>query len=124
MSDQMRERLEMILDALQRIPRRFSAIEQPSDFYATEDGIDRMDGICMILIAVGEEFKKIDRKTEGKLLGKYPNVKWAGLTGVRNFLSHAYFHVNALQLYDICSNDIPLLIETLKQMIADLQGAE
>lgn len=121
MSDQLIERLELVLEALQRIPRRFSAIEQPSDFYTTEDGIDRMDAICMILIAAGEEFKKIDQKTDGKLLSKYPNTKWTGLFGIRNFLAHTYFHVNALQLYDICQNDIPPLIETLKQMMADLQ---
>lgn len=54
------ERLHAVVAALERIPRRFAGISQPSDFLASDDGIDRMDAICMILIAVGEEFKRID----------------------------------------------------------------
>ena len=118
------ERLRTLLEALERIPRRFADIATPGDFYANDAGIDRMDAICMILIAAGEELKSIDRKTEGKLLSRYPVVKWRGAMGVRDVLAHAYFQVNAEQLYDICANDIPALIETVKIMIEDIeQGA-
>ncbi len=37
------ERLTIVLESLQRIPRRFAAIKTPADFTETEDGIDRMD---------------------------------------------------------------------------------
>lgn len=69
--DLLIDRLTSILEALERIPRRFAGIEEPSDFQASEAGVDRKDGICMVLIAVGEDFKTIDRKTGGKLLGRY-----------------------------------------------------
>lgn len=119
------ERLQTLLDALNRIPRRFAAIQAPEDFTASDAGIDRMDAICMILIAVGEEFKNIDRKTEGKLLSRYPAIQWRGLMGVRDVLAHGYFQVNAEQLFAICQTDIPALIETVKAMIAEIeQGAD
>lgn len=114
------ERLTSILEALQRIPRRYSGINAPSDFVSSEDGIDRMDAISMILVAVGEEFKAIDRKTEGRLLSRYPEVDWRGVIGVRDVLAHAYFQVNAEQLFGICRDDIPKLIETVRKMIHDL----
>ncbi len=114
------ERLTTVLESLQRVPRRFAAIKTPADFTATEDGIDRMDAICMILIAVGEEFKAVDRKTDGKLLGRYPGVNWRGVIGVRDFMAHGYFQVNAEQLFSICQDDIPVLTETVKAMIKDL----
>jgi len=115
------EKLGTLLEALERIPRRFSDIAEPADFYASDAGIDRMDAICMILIAAGEEFKNIDRKTDGKLLNRYPDVKWRGVMGVRDVLAHGYFQVNAEQLYEICENDIPALIETVKSMINDVE---
>ncbi len=90
-------------------------------FYSSDAGIDRMDAICMILIAAGEELKNIDRKTEGNLLSRYPGVKWRGVMGVRDVLAHGYFQVNAEQLFDICQNDIPALIETVKTMIGDIE---
>ena len=114
------EKLNTLLEALERIPRRFADIATPGDFYASDAGIDRMDAICMILIAAGEEFKNIDRKTEGSLLSRYPGIKWRGVMGVRDVLAHAYFQVNAEQLFDICRNDIPALIETVKTMIEDI----
>lgn len=116
------ERLTSILEALERIPRRFDGIVSPDDFLASESGIDKMDAICMILIAVGEEIKDIDRKTGGELLGRYPEVKWRGVMGVRDVLAHGYFQVNTEQLFGICRDNIPHLIETVRRIILDLKS--
>lgn len=115
------ERLESILSALERIPRRCTDISRPGDFLASEAGMDRMDAICMILIAVGEEFKKIDRQTEGKLFARYPQVQWRGAIGLRDVLAHGYFDVDVEQLFTICMERIPPLISVLRQMIQDLR---
>ena len=66
-NDQLVDRLNAVLTALKKIPRRFANISQPRDFLVSEEGSDQMDAICMILIAVGEACKVIDRQTEGKL---------------------------------------------------------
>ncbi len=72
--DLLVERLAAVLEWLERIPRRFKGIARPEEFTSGAEGIDRMDAICMMLIAAGEEFKKIDRKTEGELFSRYPAV--------------------------------------------------
>lgn len=118
-NDLVRDRLSAILEALERIPRRFADISSPSDFTDTPEGVDRMDAICMMLIAVGEEFKAIDRKTGGTLLSRYPEAEWRGIIGVRDFLAHGYFQVNAEQLFGICRDDVPVLIQTVRKMIAE-----
>ena len=115
------EKLQTLLEALERIPRRFADIDSPADFTSSDEGIDRMDAICMILIAAGEEIKNIDSKTEGKLLSRYPDIKWRGVMGVRDVLAHGYFQVNAEQLFAICQKDIPVLIKTVKSMIEGIQ---
>jgi len=115
------DRLRALLGALERIPRRFADIAAPEDFYASDTGIDRMDAICMILIAAGEELKKIDRQTEGKLFARYSQVEWRGAMGLRDVLAHGYFDVDAEQLYAICAERIPELIATLKTMIQDVE---
>ncbi|MGD1865662.1 MAG: hypothetical protein ACFB0D_14010 [Phormidesmis sp.] len=66
------QQLHLVLSFLERVPRRFAKISEPNDFVRNEDGVDRMDSICMVLLATGEEFKKIDRATEGKLFAQYP----------------------------------------------------
>ncbi|MDQ6708421.1 MAG: DUF86 domain-containing protein [Acidobacteriota bacterium] len=49
----------------------------------------------MLLLAVGEAFKSIDRKTEGKLLAHYPEIEWSGVKGVRDVIAHGYFEIDA-----------------------------
>jgi len=123
MSEQalLRERLQLILDALERIPRRFANIKNPDDFVASSSGVDLMDSICMVLLATGEEFKKIDRETAGTLLARYPQVMWRGAIGLRDVLAHGYFQADPEQLFAICKENVPPLIDTVKEMIRDLE---
>ena len=64
--------LEQIYGATKTILRRFRAINSADDFTDTQGGMDMLDGICMLLIAIGESLKKIDKITDKKL-----NFLWA-----------------------------------------------
>ncbi len=125
MSDPQALRLHLmqVIAALERIPRRFTGIHQAEDFLASDEGVDRLDAICMMLIAVGEAFKQIDRKTDGKLLPRYPEVDWVGVKGVRDVVAHGYFDVDADQVFAICQHDVPILLQTVRRMIDDLSGS-
>ncbi len=119
--DPMIERLEEVLTALERIPRRFAGIGSAAAFEQSEEGRDRLDSICMILVATGEALGQINRKTEGRLLARYPEVEWQGVIGVRNVIAHGYFDIDVEQVFDICQKDIPVLIETLRKMLKELR---
>lgn len=93
----------------------------PSDFRATEAGLQVRDAVCMTLMVVGEEVKNIDKKTEGELLAHYPQVNWKGVMGVRDRIAHSYFDIDTEQLFDICKNKVPELIAVLRLMIRDLE---
>jgi uncharacterized protein with HEPN domain len=67
----IQEKLEQINDALSRIEKRSSAIKTPTDFLKTDANQDKLDAIAMLLIAIGESFKKIDKETEGSFLKNY-----------------------------------------------------
>ena len=110
-----------MLEALERISRRFTDIHSAKDFTQSEEGTDRLDAICMLLIAVGEAFKQIDRKTEGKLLARHPEIEWSGVMGVRDVIAHGYFEIDAEEIFGICESDIPALIESVRKMIEDLR---
>jgi len=74
----------------------------------------------MILIAVGEAFKQIDRTTAGKLLARYPEVDWPGVMGVRDVIAHGYFDVDVEEVFGICRTDVPALIRTVRKMLEEL----
>jgi len=50
---------ETLPGALACISRRFSDISDSADVYAGDAGIDRMDALCMMRIAAGEELISI-----------------------------------------------------------------
>lgn len=117
----VREKLLQIEEALQRVSRRFSQIHSPDDFLDTDKGTDMLDAIGMMLIAIGENLKKIDYETEGRFLERYPSVNWKGAKGMRDILSHHYFDLDAVQVFDVCKNNIPELSEVVKAMIDDCE---
>ena len=75
----------------------------------------------MMLIAIGESVKNLDKITDGKLLPRFPQVDWKGVKGVRDVISHQYFDVDAEAVFAICKKHISILIATVEQMIAELQ---
>jgi uncharacterized protein with HEPN domain len=98
--------LNNMLTAIERIERRFKDIAEPDDFVTSDSGLDRLDGITMMLIAIGEQLKQLDRVLDFELDERYPDVDWKGVKGIRDFLSHHYFTVDAEIIFDICQNKL------------------
>ena len=112
----IREILSQILTAIGRIERRFSGISCTEDLISSDEGIDRLDGISMMLIAIGESCKNLDKVTGGVLLPRYPEVDWKGVKGIRDIISHHYFDTNAEIVYSVCRNHIPSLRTSFERM--------
>jgi|GEM_PF-1216701 len=54
------EKLQTLLAALRRIPRRFASITEPSDFYLTEDGEDKLDAIMGMRDVLAHTYFHVD----------------------------------------------------------------
>lgn len=116
------ELLQQIADALVIVQRRCSYAKVENDFTDTETGQEKLDGICMKLIAVGESFKNIDKITHRTLLTQYPHIEWKQIKGIRDVLSHHYFDLDASTIFEVCQDHIDELLETVNRMIADLRS--
>ncbi|MDD2566993.1 MAG: DUF86 domain-containing protein [Thiovulaceae bacterium] len=114
------EILEQITDAIETVQERCTFASCINDFMDTKEGQEKLDSICMKLIAVGESLKNIDKITQNKLLQTYPQIEWKKIKGIRDFISHHYFDLDAEVIYGICKNNIDDLLKVLKQMQNDL----
>lgn len=113
--------LGQIIDAIETVEERCQFATAQDDFMDTKEGQEKLDGICMKLIAVGESLKKIDSITDKTLLKEYPQVEWRKVKGIRDFISHHYFDLDAEMIFGICQNNIDTLLQTLKTIRDDLQ---
>lgn len=75
----------------------------------------------MLLLAIGESLKGIDKDTNKELLPLYPDVDWKGAMGLRDIIAHHYFDIDGDTVLDVIKSDLPLLLKTLKQMLSDVQ---
>ena len=115
------EVLEQIQTASQTILERFEPVKTVSDFIVSPDGREKLDSICMLLIAIGETLKKLDKITDASLLPNYPQIDWKKAKGLRDIISHQYFDVNAEAIFDVCKTKIQPLVDTITKIIKDLQ---
>jgi len=112
--------LRIIEKSLLHIIDRTSWITTVDDFVCSPTGVDMLDVATIRLMAIGEEIKKIDKRTEGKLLSIYPDVDWKSIMGMRNFIAHAYYHVDAAIIFDTLQNNVQPLLATIQKIISDL----
>lgn len=96
-------------------------VKTASFFTDSPAGMEKLDSICMLLIAIGESLKKLDKITGGLLLQNYPQIDWKKAKGLRDIISHQYFDVNAEAIFDVCETKIKPLAKTIRTIIVDIK---
>ena len=114
--------LMQIADTLIIVQKRCAFAKTSDDFLDSEEGQEKLDGICMKLIAIGESLKNIDKITNRELLYQNPHIEWKLIMGIRDILSHHYFDLDASTIFDICNENIDELLETIRTMLENLKG--
>jgi uncharacterized protein with HEPN domain len=121
MSEQtlIREILQQLLNATEIILKRIKSIKTPNDFLKNDRGLERLDALCMQLIAVGESIKNLDKITHRTFLKKYPEFEWKKAMGMRDIISHHYFDLNSEVVTQVCKEEIPKLNKVIKKILND-----
>ena len=84
--------LKDIVLSMEQIQRRFQVIKTAKDFIKDDVGREKLDSICMQLIAIAEALKQIDKITSGKLFSQYPDIDWKKAMGMRDIIAHHLVH--------------------------------
>ena len=115
-----REMVEAMLGKIEQAIERILDNSRPIDSYhyylVSPGGMERLESTCMLLMAIGEGLKGIDKLTEKLLFAKYPEVDWKGAMGMRDIIAHHYFDLDAAVVYDVVKNYLPFLLATIKKL--------
>lgn len=112
--------LDKIELAINRLQERTTVIKSVDDFLLSPGGMEKLDAACMVLIAIGESIKNLDKITDGQLLHTYPSIPWKRVMGMRDVIAHHYFDVDAEVVYNVIAKEIEPLkaaIETFKKTV-------
>ena len=107
------ETLDKIDTAINRLQERTMQIHSADDFLSSPVGIEKLDAACMVIIALGEAVKTLDKLSDKKLLPTYPSIEWKKVMGARDIIAHHYFEVDAEEVYSIIKNDLAPLKQAI-----------
>ena len=68
------ETLKNIDTAITRLQERSLEIHSVNDYLTSPSGMEKLDAACMVLIALGESVKTLDKLTNKELLKTYPSI--------------------------------------------------
>ena len=74
---------------------------------------------CMLIEAIGEGVKLIDRLTQSRLLIERPEIPWQDVIGIRNHIAHGYFDIDGDIVLDVIKNNLDDLLAAIKYFIAE-----
>ena len=124
------EKLQMVYEtlnnieiAITRLQERTVQIHTVDDFLLSPFGMEKLDAACMVIIALGEAVKTLDKLTNKELLPTYPSIDWKKVMGARDIMAHHYFEVDADEVFCIVKNDLDPLMKAIKFFKQELFGS-
>ncbi len=111
--------LQRIATTIERIVNNSQSIDDPQYYVLSPAGMERLESTCMLLLAIGESIKGIDKMTNKQLLSNYPEVDWKGAMGIRDIIAHHYFDIDETIVFDVVKNKLPNMLEVVRKMTDD-----
>lgn len=118
LSDRVRSLFRQIETAIGQLKEWNANIDSPDDYYCSPDGMKNLAASCMLIEAIGEAVRQIDKITNANLLRERPEIPWNDVIGIRNHIAHGYFDIDAEIVFDVVKNDLDSLLEAVEHFLA------
>ena len=123
------DKSEIVLGLFQQIEESILLLQQwnkdineVDDYLLTPEGMKNLAATCMIIEAIGESIKKIDKKTNGKLLVLRTEIPWKRVMGMRDHIAHGFFDIDAEVVFQTVKNNISPLLDAVRFFISYLEN--
>ena len=90
-----------------------SGIESDEYYALSPAGVKDLAASCMLIEAIGEGVKKIDKLVPDFLMTHVPTAPWKGMKGMRDRMAHGYFEVDPGYVFDVAKVEMPGIRDAL-----------
>ena len=107
------------MEALEKIKIYASGYNTPEQLFDANDQMP-YNGICHLLLAVGEESKKIDitlKETQSF-------ISWDQIAGLRNRIAHDYRGIDKSMVFQIVKHELDTLQKACEKLLHQLNLSE
>ena len=113
LSNRIAGTLLQIKKAIEQLQDWNKDIQNVDDYYSTPEGMKNLAASCMLIEAIGEGVKQIDKLTQSRLLDERPEIPWQDVIGIRNHIAHGYFDI----VLDVIKNNLDELLTAINYFI-------
>ena len=99
-------------------------VKEVNDYLLTPEGMKNLAATCMIIEAIGESIKKIDKRTNGELLPLRSEIPWKRVMGMRDHIAHGYFDIDAEVVFQTVKKNLSPLLDAVRFFIAYIENRE
>jgi len=107
-----------MLEAIEKVFIYSSEFEDEQKFYFANKQLN-FNATVNLLIAIGEENKKIDKNL--KISNK---INWKNISAMRDKISHNYRGIDEFMVWEIIKDYLPVLKELLIEMLPKIENNE
>ncbi|MEA1917343.1 MAG: HepT-like ribonuclease domain-containing protein [Campylobacterota bacterium] len=107
-----------MLESIEKIFIYSSDFEDEKEFYFANKQLN-FNATVNLLIAIGEENKKIDEDL--KISNK---INWKNISAMRDKISHNYRGIDESMMWEIIKDYLPVLKELLIEMLPKIENSE
>ena len=112
--------LQKVAQSIERIIHNSENIDDYQYYYLTPAGMERLESTCMLLIAIGESIKGIDKLTDKQLFPRYTEIDWKGAMGIRDIIAHHYFDLDGEIVFNVVKENLPEMLECIKKIMDEM----
>lgn len=117
LSNRIAGTLLQIKKAIEQLQDWNKDIQNVDDYYNTPEGMKNLAASCMLIEAIGEGVKQIDKLTQSRLLDERPEIPWQDVIGIRNHIAHGYFDIDGDIVLDVIKNNLDELLAAINYFI-------
>jgi len=109
--------LIQIREAIKQLQEWNKDIQSVDDYYYSPEGMKNLAASCMLIEAIGEGVKQIDKLTHSELLTERPEIPWQDVIGIRNHIAHGYFDIDGDIVLDVVKNNLDELLVAIEYFL-------
>ena len=114
------ENLEIIHETLLNIRKSISmllewnvGVQSTDEWTDSPSGMQKLAANCMLIEAIGEAIRKIEKRAGREFLNQRPEIPWQDVMSMRNHIAHGNFELDDSYVLSVIQNDLKPLAEAI-----------
>lgn len=128
MESKLSNNIEVSLAVLQHVKESIEmlrvwneSIQSEHDYYSSPSGMEHLSASCMLLEAIGEGIKQVEKRMGEQFFAQCPEMPWNEVKGLRNHIAHGYFDIDGAAIFETIKHDLDPLEKAIDRLIVLIQ---